>query len=248
MSDIVKGAVLSGTVTSIRDFGAFVDLGGVEGLIPRSEISHDRSAAPSDSLKPGDTVEVQVVDVKDVEPARPGSSTKKISLSLKALAADPWEGVAISEGLVMTGTVVRKTDFGRFVKLVPGVEGLLHVSEVGKNVSAEEGEEVAIVVKKLDKIAKKISLVLAPKDAAVGSTVSLGGNASVKVGSVVNGTVERIETYGIFVQIDGTTGKGGRGLVPQSELGVPRGTPSSACGTRPRPARPFVPSTWTKMP
>ncbi len=224
MSDIVKGAVLQGTVTSIRDFGAFVDLGGVEGLIPRSEISYDRSAAPSDSLKPGDAVEVQVVDVKDVEPTRPGGSTKKISLSLKALAADPWEGIAVAEGLVMSGVVVRKTEFGRFVKLAPGVEALLHVSEVGKNVSAEEGEELLVVVKKLDKIAKKISLVLAPKDAAVGSTVSLGGNASVKVGSVVNGTVERIETYGIFVQIDGTTGKGGRGLIPQAELGVPRGT------------------------
>ena len=228
MSDIVAGAVLRGTVTSIRDFGAFVDLGGIEGLIPRSEVSHDRSASVGDSLKPGDTVEVQVREVKDVEAARPGQPTKKITLSLKALAADPWADLDIVEGRVIKGTVVRLTEFGRFIRLAPAVEGLLHISELGKNgaagMSGDEGEELVVVVKKIDKTAKKISLIPAPEGAEVGSTVSTGASPSVKVGGVVTGVVERIETYGIFVQIDGTKGRAGRGLVPQAELGVPRGT------------------------
>ncbi len=228
MSDIVAGAVLRGTVTSIRDFGAFVDLGGIEGLIPRSEVSHDRSAAISDSLKPGDTVEVQVREVRDVEAARPGQPTKKITLSLKALAADPWADLDIVEGRVMKGTVVRLTEFGRFIRLAPAVEGLLHISELGKNgapgMTGDEGEELLVVVKRIDKTAKKISLVPAPDGAEVGSTIASGASPTIKVNAVVTGVVERIETYGIFVQIDGTKGRSGRGLVPQAELGVPRGT------------------------
>jgi small subunit ribosomal protein S1 len=222
MSDVIPGAILKGTITSIRDFGAFVDLGGVEGLIPRSEVSHDRSAFIGDSLKPGDTVEVAVRDVKDVEPARPGAPTKKITLSLKALTADPWAELDIVEGRVIQGTVVRITEFGRFIRLAPGVEGLLHISELGKNAKGDEGEEMRVVVKKIDKNAKKISLVPAPDGAEAGTTVTTG--IAVKVGAVVTGIVERIETYGVFVQIDGTKGRTGRGLVPQAELGVPRGT------------------------
>jgi small subunit ribosomal protein S1 len=224
LSDIVPGAVLRGTVTGVRDFGAFVDLGGIEGLIPRSEVSHDRSAAISSSLKPGDAVEVSVLEVKDVEAARPGAPTKKITLSLKALAADPWAELDITEGRVVKGTVVRITEFGRFIRLAPAVEGLLHISELGKNAKGDEGEELLVVVKKIDRAAKKISLVPAPDGAEAGSTVATGAGVSIKVNSVVTGVVERIETYGIFVQVDGTKGRSGRGLVPQAELGVPRGT------------------------
>lgn len=224
MSDIVPGAVLRGTVTGVRDFGAFVDLGGIEGLIPRSEVSHDRSASISDALKPGDAVEVSVLEVKDVEAARPGQPTKKITLSLKALAADPWTELDIVEGRVIKGTIVRITEFGRFIRLAPAIEGLLHVSELGKNAKGDEGEELLVVVKKIDRNAKKISLIPAPDGAEVGTTVATGAGVSVRVGAVVTGVVERIETYGIFVQIDGTKGRAGRGLVPQVELGVPRGT------------------------
>ncbi len=223
MSDIVPGAILKGTVASVRDFGAFVDLGGVEGMIPRSEIAHDRSVAVADALKPGDLVEVAVREVKDVEPTHKRGPTKKITLSLKALAADPWEGLDVAEGRVVSGTVVRSTEFGRFVRIAPGVEGLLHVSELGRDFKADEGEEVRVVVKKLDRQTKKIGLVPAPDGAEVGSTVTLA-SADLKVNAVVQGTVERIETYGIFVQVDGTKGRAGRGLVPNAELGVPRGT------------------------
>jgi small subunit ribosomal protein S1 len=123
----------------------------------------------------------------------------------------------------MTGTVVRSTDFGRFVRIAPSIEGLLHVSELGRDFKAEEGEEIRVVVKKLERESKKISLVPAPDGAEVGSTVTMT-STELKVNAVVQGTVERIETYGIFVQVDGTKGRAGRGLVPNVELGVPRGT------------------------
>jgi small subunit ribosomal protein S1 len=235
MSDIIPGAVLRGTVSSVRDFGAFVDLGGVEGLIPRSEIAHDRSVSVADALKPGDVVEVAVREVKDsevppkagrlparqlTEPSKRGPA-KKITLSLKALAADPWEGLDLVPGRVIEGTVVRSTEFGRFVRIAPGIEGLLHVSELGREFKAEEGQQVRVVVKKLDRETKKISLVPAPEGAELGATHV---STEVKVNAIVQGTVERIETYGIFVQLDGTKGRAGRGLVPNAELGVPRGT------------------------
>lgn len=228
MSDVVPGAVLRGTVSSVRDFGAFVDLGGVEGMIPRSEIAHDRSVAVADALKPGDVVEVQVREVKDVEATtdakgRQRGPTKKITLSLKALAADPWAELDLTVGRVVAGTVVRTTEFGRFVRIAPSIEGLLHVSELGRDFKAEEGEEIRVVVKKLDRGAKKIGLVPAPDGAEVGSTIAMA-DSDIKVNAVVNGTVERHETYGIFVQVDGTKGRAGRGLVPNAELGVPRGT------------------------
>ncbi|MBX3207007.1 MAG: S1 RNA-binding domain-containing protein [Labilithrix sp.] len=223
MSDIVPGAILKGTVSSVRDFGAFVDLGGIEGMIPRSEIAYDRSVAVADALKPGDLVEVAVREVKDVEPSNKRGPTKKITLSLKALAADPWEGLDLAEGRVVSGTVVRSTEFGRFVRVAPGVEGLLHVSELGRDFKAEEGEAVLVVVKKLDRQTKKVGLVPAPDGAEVGATVAVV-SADLKVNAVVQGTVERIETYGLFVQLDGTKGRAGRGLVPNAEIGVPRGT------------------------
>ncbi len=223
MSDIVPGAVLKGTVSSVRDFGAFVDLGGIEGLIPRSEIAHDRSVAVADALKPGDVVEVQVREVKDAEPSKRGGPTKKITLSLKALTADPWAELDLVPGRVVLGTIVRSTEFGRFIRLAPAVEGLLHVSELGRDFKGEEGQEIRVVVKKLDRETKKISLVLAPDDAAVGSMIA-SVSSEVKIGALVNATVDRIETYGIFVQVDGTKGRAGRGLVPNVELGVPRGT------------------------
>jgi small subunit ribosomal protein S1 len=222
-SALVVGATVRGTVTSIRDFGAFVDLGGIEGMIPRSEVTHDRSAAIADSLNAGDVVEVQVLEVKDVTPAKPGGATRKITLSLKALADDPWAQLDLTEGRVVAGSVTRVADFGKFVRVAPAIEGLLHVSELGKRAAAsvDVGQEVLVVVKKVDRGAKKISLAPAPEGATAGDTVK---ESRVTIGAVVDGKVERIETYGVFVQLDGTSGRAGRGLVPSAELGVPRGT------------------------
>jgi small subunit ribosomal protein S1 len=222
-SALVVGATVRGTVTSVRDFGAFVDLGGLEGLIPRSEVTHDRSLQVADALRPGDIVEVSVLEVKDVVPTKAGGSTKKITLSLKALADDPWAKLDLVEGRVVKGTITRVADFGKFVRVAPAVEGLLHVSELGKKAAAglDVGQEILVVVKSIDRVAKKVSLVPAPEGAEVGSTVK---EARIAIGAVVRGAVERVETYGVFVQIEGTKGRAGRGLVPSAELGVPRGT------------------------
>jgi small subunit ribosomal protein S1 len=149
-STLVIGATAKGTITSVRDFGAFVDLGGVEGLIPRSEVSHERGAQIGDLLKAGEQVEVQVRDIKE-EPnprSKSGAMQLKITLSLKALTAAP---------------------------------------EREAQAPRAQGPQVV-------------------------------------VNSVVQGKVEKIETYGIFVQLDNVKGRGGRGLVPSAELGVPRGT------------------------
>jgi small subunit ribosomal protein S1 len=221
---LTVGAVVRGTVTAVRDFGAFVDLGGVEGLIPRSEIAHDRALSTSDSLKAGDVVDVMVREVKEVPPARPGGSTHKITLSLKALTADPWEGLELPLGQVVEGTVTRVVDFGVFVRLAAGVEGLLHVSELGgkgqEHKKLGAGEFMLVVVKSVDRAEKKISLVPAPEGSVAGARVK---EVAIRVGAVVEGVVDRIETYGVFLQVDGTKGRAGRGLVPVAELGVQRG-------------------------
>jgi small subunit ribosomal protein S1 len=221
------GKTVRGTVTGVREFGAFVDLGGVEGLIPLSELSHDRSAQAGDVVSAGDVVDVMIREVKEVTPQRSGDATLKITLSLKALAADPWSGIenSLQEGRVAQGTVTRLADFGAFVRLAAGVEGLLHVSELGGKVDhpsrlLKQGQQIMVVVKKIDTREKKISLVPAPQGIEAGSQVA---SATVALGSIVNGVVDRIEQYGVFVQIDGTAGRAGRGLVPNAELGIPRG-------------------------
>ena len=224
IKELQKGSTVRGTITSVRDFGAFVDLGGIEGLIPVSEISHERGVSASQHVKPGDVVDVQVRDIKEVAPQRPNDPTVKITLSLKALAADPWEQVDqhIAEGKVVVGRITRMADFGAFVRVAAGIEGLLHVSELtGALKGVAAGQEISVVVKSIDRGAKKVSLVPAPDGAAPGASVK---PLSLAINSVVNATVEKIETYGLFVQVEGTKGRAGRGLIPNVELGVPRGT------------------------
>jgi small subunit ribosomal protein S1 len=123
---LVIGKTVRGTVTSVREFGAFVDIGGVEGLIPRSEVTHDRSVQVADALRPGDVVEVQVQEVKDVTNSKAGSAAKKITLSLKALADDPWAKLDLAEGRVVAGVVTSVTDFGKFVRLAPSMDCSTH--------------------------------------------------------------------------------------------------------------------------
>jgi small subunit ribosomal protein S1 len=227
LTQLTPGAVVRGTVTAVREFGAFVDLGGIEGLIPNAELSYDRSKKANDVLTPGDVVEVQVREVREGVLSKRGEPTTKITLSLKALAGDPWENIEAHapEGKVVRGTVTRLLDFGAFVQLTPGIEGLLHVSELGGKVlhpSAvlKVGEQLTVVVRAVDKAARKISLVPAPDGLAVGADAQ---TPTLIVGSIVTGTVDRIESYGVFLQVEGTRGRVGRGLIPNAELGVPRG-------------------------
>src|SRR5258705_1965892 len=124
---ILPGAVLAGTVASLADFGAFIDLGGVQGLVPLSELSHSRASRPADLLRVGDAVSVKVLRV-DQEKGR-------ISLSLKALEGDPWTAVAgrLLERQVVRGRAVRSTEFRIFVELLPGLDGLLHITQIPRS-------------------------------------------------------------------------------------------------------------------
>ena len=222
LKTLTPGTVIKGSVSGVREFGAFVDLGGAEGLIPASELSHDSHVRPSDVVSPGDVIEVQVKEIRQHE------GQPRITLSLKALAADPWTAldVVAPPGRVVAGTVTRVVDFGAFVRIAAGVEGLLHVSELPGRVEHPSkvlapGQAIMVVVKSADAAARKISLVPAPEGAAAGSAAHA---ASVVPGAIVKAVVDRIESYGVFVQIEGTRGRAGRGLIPNSDLGTPRGS------------------------
>jgi len=125
---LAVGQVVRGTVASLRDFGAFVDLGGVEGLIHVSQLGHARVSHPSEVLAVGQEVEAQVVKLEPGE----GSGRGRIGLSLRALAADPWADVAtrFPVGSTVSGTVRRLEQFGAFVEIAPGLDGLVHVSKL----------------------------------------------------------------------------------------------------------------------
>jgi len=212
---IAPGAVLTGTVASLADFGAFVDLGGVQGLVPLSELSHSRASRPADLVRVGDAVTVKVLRV-DQEKGR-------ISLSLKALEGDPWGSVAgrLRERQVVRGRAVRSTEFGIFVELLPGVDGLLHVSEIPRSrqgamrEAAAASAEIAVLIVNIDTEKRRVALALAPEGAELGQQMQ----SSVEVGAVLTGTVERHEPFGVFVRL----GPGQTGLVPTAELSMSRG-------------------------
>jgi small subunit ribosomal protein S1 len=225
MEKLTVGAAVPGTVTSVRDIGAFVDLGGVEGLIPRSQLSYDRDVKPSDLVSAGDAVTVQVLEIQTDAVDKRGKPQTKITLSLKALSSDPWDRVAqlVPTGKAIEGTVARIMEFGAFVRLAAGIDGLLHVSELsGKNGTAglRVGQTLRVVVRSIDAAARKIALAPAPEGLELGDEARA---VSIGVGSIVTGKVDRIEPFGIFLQIDGTSGRQGRGLIPNVELGTARG-------------------------
>ncbi len=177
------GVVLRGKVTGFKPFGAFVDIGGIEGMLHVSELGYSRVEKPEDVLSIGQEVDVVVLKIELAQgpggalPAGPvgGRSpgkdkTDRISLSLKALATDPWRDSTASlvEGLRVKGKITRLQPFGAFVELDPGVEGLLHISELGagkrinhpKEVVAE-GQEIEAVIISIDRERKRISLSMA---------------------------------------------------------------------------------------
>jgi small subunit ribosomal protein S1 len=213
---IVPGAVLPGTVAGLAEFGAFVDLGGVQGLVPGSEISHSRVGRPADRLHVGETLMVKVLRV-DGEKGR-------ITLSLKALEGDPWLAVPgrLRERQVVRGRAVRATDFGVFVELLPGVDGLLHVSEIPRSrqgamkEAVAAGAELPVLIVSIDGDRRRVALALAPEGAVAGQEMT----SSVEVGALLTGTVDRVEPFGVFVRL----GPGQTGLIPNAELG-PTGSP-----------------------
>ncbi len=245
------GAVLRGKVVGVQAFGAFVDLGGLEGMIPVSEMSHLRVGHPSEIVKIGDDVEVAVVRMDEADPNSPDKAKRKerISLSMRSLLEDPWTAALekYKEGVRAKGKVVRIKDFGAFVELEAGIDGLIHISAMSARRIAHPrdavkiGEEIEVVVEKVDPAEHKIGLRLVKDGTPVGQGVaaseypqaptndSAPGTTPAaarpvrppapKRGTVVTGKVERIEQYGVFIAWEG-----GKGLVPASETGTERGT------------------------
>src|SRR4051794_10300302 len=158
------GAVLHGRVTSLTNYGAFIDLGGIEGMLHVSEIGHTRTTHPQDVFQVGDDVEVQVIKIeKGKDEKRP----ERISLSRRALQSDPWNEAAsrFTEGMEVPGRVMRTETFGAFVELAPGLEGLVHISEMGagrrlnhSREAVQPGQEVQVRVLGVDTGRRRISL------------------------------------------------------------------------------------------
>ncbi len=207
---------LEGQVTKLTDFGAFVDIGGVEGMVHVSEVSRGRIGHPSEVLQPGQTVKVKVLKI---EPDKKGR--QKISLSMKALEPDPWEvGIPFQEGDVISGKVSRLADFGAFVEVIPGLDGLVHRTEISyEKISHPSrvlniGDPVQVRVLKIDEPNRRVSLSI--KEAMV---FGQEGEEDVRleVGQVLKGIVEEQKPYGLFVRLP-QLGMKTRGLLPLEEL------------------------------
>ncbi|MDI9632155.1 MAG: S1 RNA-binding domain-containing protein [Acidobacteriota bacterium] len=163
---LAPGAVVRGRVTSLASYGAFVDLGGIEGMIHTSELGHTRVASVEDVLAVGDEVEVQVLRI---EPPREGRREERIALSIKALQRDPWKDAALRfpVGSEHPGRVMRLESFGAFVEVAPGLEGLVHVSELGEGrrlnharEALQLGEDLVVRVADVDETRRRLSLTL----------------------------------------------------------------------------------------
>jgi len=172
LARLAPGKVVRGTVTSLTSYGAFVDLGGVEGLLHVSELGHGRVGHPQDVLAVGQEIEVQVKEIGAPKESKraPGGSERRISLSRRALLRDPWEEEVerLQPGTRRTGRVARLETFGAFVELAPGVDGLLHVSELGggrpirhPKEAVQVGQSIEVAVQSVDRERRRISLRLA---------------------------------------------------------------------------------------
>ncbi|WP_408006543.1 30S ribosomal protein S1 [Pseudalkalibacillus sp. A8] len=158
LQSLEAGQVLEGTVQRLTDFGAFVDIGGIDGLVHISQLAHHRVETPSEVVKEGDTVKVKVLSVD--------RDNERISLSIKETLPGPWDNVSevLQKGQVVDGTVKRLVSFGAFVEVAPGVEGLVHISEIAnKHIGTpsevlEQGDKVKVKVLDVNPDEKRVSL------------------------------------------------------------------------------------------
>ena len=199
VSNLQEGQVLQGVVKNITDYGAFVDLGGVDGLLHVTDIAWQRISHPSEALQIGETVEVQVI--------RFNAETQRISLGMKQLLSDPWENVdgKFPIGAKMEGRVTNITDYGAFVELEAGVEGLVHVSEMSwtkKNVHpgkiVSTSQQVEVMVLDVDLSKRRISLGL--KQCTTNPWEDL--SATYPVGTEIDGEIRNITEFGLFVGLN----------------------------------------------
>lgn len=155
---LAVGDVVTGKVARITSFGAFIDLGGVDGLVHLTELSHERNVSPKSVVTVGEEIEVKILDLNEEE--------GRVSLSLKATTPGPWDGVEqkLAKGDVVEGTVKRLTDFGAFVEVLPGIDGLVHVSQIShKRIenpkeALKVGQEVQVKVLEVNADAERVSL------------------------------------------------------------------------------------------
>jgi small subunit ribosomal protein S1 len=211
VQSLEEGQVVEGVVKNITDYGAFVDLGGIDGLLHVTDIAWRRINHPTEVLTIGQQVRVQIIRVNQ--------ETHRISLGMKQLEADPWEGIEAKYpvGVKFKGRVTNITDYGAFVELEPGIEGLIHVSEMSwtkKNVHpgkiVSTSQEVDVMVLEVDPVKRRISLGLK-------QTLQNPWEAFVEkypVGSVVEGEVKNKTEFGLFIGLDGDVD----GMVHLSDL------------------------------
>ena len=204
IGQLEKGQVLEGTVKNVTDFGAFIDLGGVDGLLYITDISWGRVTHPNEVLENGKKLNVVVLDFDDEK--------KRISLGLKQLTPHPWDSlnIDIQEGAKVKGKVVNIEDYGAFLEILPGVEGLVHVSEItwsSQPINAKEffkmGDEYEALVVTLDKEERKMSLSIKQMNEDPWDTIE----NKFPLESRHNGVVKNITPYGVFVELQ--TGIGG---------------------------------------
>ena len=211
INDLVEGQIIDGVVKNITDYGAFVDLGGIDGLLHVTDMSYKRVNHPSEVIAIGDTVTVQIVRIN--------AETQRISLGMKQLESDPWDGVAAKYpvGMKLSGQVTNITEYGAFVELEPGIEGLVHVSEMSwtkKNVHpgkiVSTSQEVEVMVLEVDSDKRRISLGLKQAQRNPWEEFS----EKHPVGSVVEGEVKNATEFGLFVGLDGDVD----GMVHMSDI------------------------------
>ncbi|MCR4575692.1 MAG: S1 RNA-binding domain-containing protein [Lentisphaeria bacterium] len=217
-----EGDVMTGTVVKVLDFGAFVDLGGIEGLVPVSQMSWARNVKAEDCVKVGDEVQVKIMSIDWGD----GSHRERISLSMKQVAGEPWERIAhelgYAPGIKRKGKVTRLADFGAFIELEPGIEGLAHVSQLGQAERVDkpsdvlkEGEEVDVTILAVDFDKRRISLCIGDPIVKEEKPAKLTAEQEREVqeielldsGAVLEGKVVRQQPFGVFVELpNGQTG------------------------------------------
>ncbi|ARS25730.1 30S ribosomal protein S1 [Sphingomonas sp. KC8] len=211
IQSLAEGQVIEGVVKNITDYGAFVDLGGIDGLLHVTDLSYKRVGHPSEMINIGDTVRVQIIRIN--------RDTQRISLGMKQLESDPWEGAGAKYpiGAKFTGRVTNITEYGAFVELEPGIEGLVHVSEMSwtkKNVHpgkiVSTSQEVDVVILEVDAEKRRISLGL--KQAINNPWEAFAEKHP--IGSTVEGEVKNATEFGLFIGLDGDVD----GMVHMSDI------------------------------
>ena len=223
LASLKPGVEREGEVTRLADFGAFVDIGGIDGMVHISEMAHHRLRHPSELVEVGQKVKVVVTQCEPDAEGRP-----RVGLSMKVLEPTPWEkGLGILEGQIVRGKVTRITDFGAFVEVSRGVEGLVHVSEISyeriphPRRLLQEGQDVDVRVLGIDHKRRRISLsIKEARGAQPAEAGESGGEAAsqrLEVGAQYSGVVEKVMSSGLLVRLP-AAGPGVRGLLPREEL------------------------------